>query len=67
MNVKVPLVLLLIMAAAIGYFVGTEKGRSRRQVVVGRIRDWRSTYETVDLTEPSPPTDAETEAAAAQT
>ncbi|MGI9611328.1 MAG: hypothetical protein ACR2QO_00345 [Acidimicrobiales bacterium] len=39
MKVKVPLLLLLILAAAVGYSLGTEKGRQQRSAVVGRIRN----------------------------
>lgn len=49
MNVKVPLALLLILAAAVGYLLGTEKGRGHRDAVMSKIGERRS--EVVDLTE----------------
>lgn len=39
MKVKVPLLLLLILAASVGFLLGTEKGRQQRDAVVGRIRN----------------------------
>ncbi len=55
MNVKVPLVLLLVLAAAVGYLLGTEKGRGQRDMVVGKIRERTSATDVVDLTEPASP------------
>ncbi len=39
MKVKVPLLLLLILASSVDYLLGTEKGRQQRDAVVGRIRN----------------------------
>jgi len=42
MKVTVPLVLVLILAAAFGYLLGTESGRERRDVILvklGRMQD----------------------------
>lgn len=38
MKVKIPLGLLLLLAAATGYLMGTEAGRERRDVLVRIIR-----------------------------
>ena len=46
MKVKVPLLLLLILAASVGYLLGTEKGRQQRDAVVGRIRNRGALDET---------------------
>ncbi len=51
MNVKVPLGLLLLLAVAVGYLLGTEKGRGQRDMVMGKIRERQSDTEVVDLTE----------------
>lgn len=37
MKVKVPLGLLLLLAAAIGYMYGTEDGRKRRDVILVKV------------------------------
>lgn len=38
MKVKIPLVLLLIVAAVVGYVLGTENGRQQRDAVIVRFR-----------------------------
>ncbi len=38
MKVKVPVILLILMAAAIGYLLGTESGRTRRDELLVRFR-----------------------------
>lgn len=37
MKVKVPLALLLLLAAAVGYMFGTEAGRLQRDVVLVKL------------------------------
>ena len=37
MKVKVPLLLLLLLAAAVGYLLGTESGRAQRDVLLVRL------------------------------
>ncbi len=37
MKVKVPLALLLLLAAAVGYMFGTESGRLQRDVVLVKL------------------------------
>lgn len=37
MKVKIPLLLLLVMAAAMGYMCGTESGRARRDVILVKL------------------------------
>ncbi len=37
MRVKIPLALLLLLAAAIGYLLGTERGRSQRDVILVKL------------------------------
>ena len=48
MKVKVPLLLLLTLAASVGYLLGTEQGRQQRDAVVGRIRNRGALDETTD-------------------
>lgn len=37
MKVKIPLVVLLFLAAAIGYLLGTERGRAQREVILVKL------------------------------
>ncbi len=37
MKVKIPLVLLLVLAAAVGYMLGTENGRAQRDVILVKL------------------------------
>lgn len=37
MKVKVPLLVLLLLAAAVGYLLGTEKGRRQRDLIVNKV------------------------------
>lgn len=37
MKVKVPLLLLLVLAAAVGYTLGTESGRAQRDVILVKL------------------------------
>lgn len=37
MKVKVPLLLLLVLAAAAGYMLGTESGRAQRDVILVKL------------------------------
>lgn len=37
MKVKVPIVVLLLLAIALGYLLGTESGRARRDVILVKI------------------------------
>jgi hypothetical protein len=37
MNVKIPLLVLLVLAAAVGYLLGTERGRAQRDVVLVKL------------------------------
>lgn len=39
MKVKVPLLLLLILAGSVGYLLGTDKGRQQRDAIAGKIRN----------------------------
>ncbi len=50
-KVKVPLLLLLILAASVGYLLGTEKGRQQRDAVVGRIRNRGALDEMAEVDE----------------
>ncbi len=38
MKVRIPLALLLLLAAAIGYLLGTERGRAQRDVILVKLR-----------------------------
>ncbi len=58
MKVKVPLILLLLLAAAVGYLLATEKGRGQRDQIIVKVRERRggeapseSTDETIDVTD----------------
>ena len=37
MKVKIPLLLLLLLAGALGYLFGTERGRAPRDEVMGKL------------------------------
>jgi len=37
MKVKIPLVLLLLIATALGYALGTENGRTQRDVILVKL------------------------------
>lgn len=37
MKVKIPLVLLLLIATALGYALGTENGRAQRDVILVKL------------------------------
>ena len=39
MKVKVPLMLLLLLAAAVGYLLATEKGRGQRDQIIVNVRE----------------------------
>ena len=41
MKVKVPLMLLLLLAAAVGYLLATEKGRGQRDQIIVKVREHR--------------------------
>jgi hypothetical protein len=41
MKVKVPLMLLLLLAAAVGYLLATEKGRGQRDQIIVKVRERR--------------------------
>jgi hypothetical protein len=41
MKVKVPLILLLLLAAAVGYLLATEKGRGQRDQIIVKVRERR--------------------------
>lgn len=51
MKVKVPLVLLLLLAAAVGYLLGTEKGRGQRDEVLAKIRERKAGDALVETAE----------------
>jgi hypothetical protein len=54
MNVKVPLIVLLLLAAAVGYLLGTEKGRGQRDTVIAKVRRRGSDHDVTDVVAPSP-------------
>ena len=37
MRVRIPLLLLMLLAAAIGYLLGTERGRAQRDVILVKL------------------------------
>ena len=52
MKVKVPLILLLLLAAAVGYLLATEKGRGQRDQIIVKIRERRggeAPFESADV------------------
>ena len=63
MKVKIPLGLLLILASAVGYLLGTEAGREQRDNLIRIIRRQNDVIEAEAAptrTPPSRPTDAST-------
>ncbi len=48
MNVKFPLGALLILAAVLGYLLGTESGRQQRDSLVRKVRRDESIDELID-------------------
>ena len=59
MKVKVPLGILLVLAAVLGYLLGTESGRQQRDSLMRVIRREEATDESIEAVD-----DAVTEAAA---
>jgi hypothetical protein len=57
MKVKLPLGIVLLVAAILGYLLGTEAGRQQRDSLVRKVRREESTDELIDAVE-----DAVTEA-----
>lgn len=52
MKVTVPLALVLILATAVGYLVGTESGRQRRDLLLAKLGRARGEVEAaVEATE----------------
>jgi hypothetical protein len=51
MKVKVPLLLLLLLAAAVGFLLGTENGRQKRDQLVSKIRNRGPIDDLVDEVE----------------
>lgn len=45
MKVTVPLALVLILATAVGYLLGTESGRQRRDLVLAKLGRTRTEVE----------------------
>lgn len=37
MKVKIPLVIVIVLAVAVGYLLGTEDGRQRRDVILVKL------------------------------
>ncbi len=48
MKVTVPLALVLILATAVGYLVGTESGRQRRDFVLAKLGRTRAEIDGED-------------------
>ena len=59
MKVKLPLGILLAVAAVLGYLMGTEAGRQQRDSLLRRVRREEATDELIETVD-----DAVTEAAA---
>ncbi len=62
MNVKIPIGIVLVMAAVLGYLLGTEAGRQQRDGLLSRIRREEAIDDVVEAVE-----EAVTEAAATET
>ena len=63
MNVKLPLGILLMMAAILGYLLGTESGRQQRDSLVRKIRREESIDELIEAVDEAVTEEAVTEAA----
>ena len=62
MNVKIPIGIVLVMAAVLGYLLGTEAGRQQRDGLLSKIRREEAIDDVVEAVE-----EAVTEAAATET
>jgi len=54
MKVKVPLMLLLVLAAVVGYLLATEKGRGQRDQIIVNVRERRrgeASSDSADVTD----------------
>ena len=63
MNVKLPLGILLMMAAILGYLLGTESGRQQRDSLVRKLRREESIDELIEAVDEAVTEEAVTEAA----
>jgi uncharacterized membrane protein len=66
MNVKFPLGALLILAAVLGYLLGTESGRQQRDSLVRKVRRDESIDELIDAVDEAVADQAATEVASAE-
>jgi hypothetical protein len=63
MNVKLPLGMLLMVAAILGYLLGTESGRQQRDSLVRKVRREESIDELIEAVDDAVTEEAVTEAA----
>jgi hypothetical protein len=63
MNVKLPLGILLMVAAILGYLLGTESGRQQRDSLVRRVRREEAIDELIEAVDDAVTEEAVTEAA----
>jgi hypothetical protein len=54
MKVKLPLALVVVLAIALGYLMGTESGRQRRDVILVKVGRGRE-----DASDPTPESEAD--------
>ena len=62
MNVKIPIGIVLVMAAVLGYLLGTEAGRQQRDNLLSKVRREEAIDDVVEAVD-----EAVTEAAATET
>lgn len=62
MNVKIPIGIVLVMAAVLGYLLGTEAGRQQRDSLLSKVRREEAIDDVVEAVD-----EAVTEAAATET
>ena len=65
MKVKVPLLILLLMAAAVGYMYGTEGGRAQRDIILVKLGRGKDPSSADDATTDEPVAEDSTEDEAA--
>jgi hypothetical protein len=63
MNVKLPLGMLLMVAAVLGYLLGTESGRQQRDSLVRKVRREEAIDELIEAVDDAITDEAVTEAA----
>jgi hypothetical protein len=63
MNVKLPLGILLMVAAILGYLLGTESGRQQRDTLVRKVRREEAIDELIEAVDDAITEEAVTEAA----